>query len=263
MKNRFAPERILVTGASGGLGGALARHYARPGVHLSLWGRDVARLSAVAAACRAAGATAEPRSLDLTDLDAALAALAAEDAAGPIDLAILAAGQGDIRAHGDRIEDPALVARLSAVNFSAPATIAAALAMRMTARGHGRIVLIGSAAAFHALPFAAAYSGTKAGLARFADALRLAARDHGVIVTLVSPGFIDTEAGRRVPGAKPMLIQPEIAAARIARATAAGKAHLILPWPFALLRAFDRILPRRLRDRLLSGLAPPDRPPPR
>jgi len=129
----------------------------------------------------------------------------------------------------------------------------------MTARGAGRIVLIGSAAGFHSLPFSAAYSGTKAGLARFADALRIGARDHGVTVTLVSPGFIDTAAARRIPGPKPMLIQPEAAAAHIAQAAAAGKAHLILPWPFALLRLFDRLLPRALRDRLLSSLTPPDR----
>jgi len=259
MKNRFDPERILITGASGGLGSALARHYARPGVHLSLWGRDVARLSAVAAACRAAGATAEWRSLDLADLEAAVAALAAEDAAAPIDLAIIAAGQGDIRAPGDRVEHPELVARLGTINFTAPVTIAAAAATHMAARNAGRIVLIGSAAGFHSLPFSAAYSGTKAGLARFADALRLGVRDHGVSVTLVSPGFIDTVARRKIPGPKPMLIQPEAAAARIARAAAAGKAHLILPWPFALLRLFDRLLPRALRDWLLSSLIPPDR----
>lgn len=259
MKNRFDCERILILGASGGLGGALARHYAGPGVHLSLWGRDTTRLSALAAVCRAAGATAEWRSLDLADLDAGIAALAAEEAAGPIDLAIFAVGQGDIRAPGDRVERPELVARLGMVNFTAPTTLAAALATHMTARGAGRIVLIGSAAAFHALPFSAAYSATKAGLARFADALRLGVRDHGVTVTLVSPGFIDTAAGRRVPGPRPMLIQPEAAAARIARAAAAGKAHLILPWPFAVLRLFDRLLPRPVRDRLLSSLTPPDR----
>lgn len=249
-------EHILVTGASGGLGGAVARHYARPGVRLSLWGRDEVRLVAVAGACRAAGASAEVRLLDIADVDGAIAALRTEDEADPFDLAVLASGVGDIRATGDRVEDAALVARLGTVNFTAPAAMAAALAGRMAARGRGSIVIVGSAAAFHALPFAAAYSGTKAGLARFAEALRLGVGQHGVAVTLVSPGFIDTAAGRKVPGPKPLLMQPEAVAARIARAAERRQAHLVLPWPFTLLRLLDRLLPCPLRDRVLLGLAP-------
>ena len=250
---------MLVTGASGGIGGALARHYAGAGVHLTLWGRDTRRLIAVAEACRAAGASAEVRSFDITDLDAALHALTVEDEAGPIDLALFASGRGDIRAPHDQVEDARLVARLAAINFTAPATLAAALAGRMADRGGGSIVLIGSAAAFHPLPFAAAYSGTKAGLTRFAEALRLGVRGHGVNVTLVSPGFVDTAAGRKVPGPKPLMLTPDQLAARIAKAVALGQAHLITPWPFVLLRLLDRILPRVLRERLLLALAPPGR----
>ncbi|NIJ38690.1 short-subunit dehydrogenase [Sphingopyxis panaciterrae] len=255
-----ASAHILITGASGGLGGALARYYARPGVRLSLWGRDEARLLRIAEVCRAAGAATAIRSLDIADIKAAIAAIAADDAADPFDLAILASGRGDIRAVGDAVEDAPLIATLGAVNFTAPAAMAAALAERMAIRGGGGIVLIGSAAAFHALPFAAAYSGTKAGLARFADALRLGVRAHGVTVTLVSPGFIDTPTGRQTPGPKPLIMQPEAVAARIAAAAARGKPHLILPWPFAVLRLADRLLPRVLRDRLLLSLAPPEAP---
>lgn len=252
------PARILVTGASGEIGGALARHYARPGSRLSLWGRDMARLQKVAAACEAAGASATVRSLDITDLDAALEAVSAEDEADPIEFAIFASGVGDIRAAGDKVEDARLIARLGTVNFTAPAAIAAALARRMAERRRGGIVLIGSAAAFHTLPFAAAYSSTKAGLAHFAEALRLGVREHGVTVTMVSPGFVDTAAARKVPGPKPLILSPDAAAARIARAAALGKAHLVLPWPFVLLRLLDRLLPRPLRDRLLLALTPPD-----
>lgn len=254
-----SPKRILITGASGGLGSALARFYARPGVSLCLWGRDVDRLAAVAEACRAAGAHAEIRSLDLSDLPRAVHALAAEDSAAPIDLALLVAGAGDIRAAGDKVEDPELVSRLGIINFVAPAALAAALSERMAVRGEGGIVLVGSAAAFHALPFAAAYSGSKAGLAQFAEALRLGVREHGVKVTLVSPGFIDTAAGRQVPGPKPLMITPDKAASLIARAAARGEPHAIMPWPFSLLRLFDRLLPRPLRDRLLRALSPPPR----
>jgi len=251
------PNRILITGASSGLGAALARHYAAPGRTLVLWGRDRQRLEAVAMNCRRAGAQVAVRSLDLSDSAAAIDAVGQEDDAGAIDLALLVAGMGDTRAPGDLVEDAAQVVRLGLVNFVAAAAIAAALAARMARRGEGGIVLVGSAAGFHALPFAAAYAGSKAGIAHFAQALRLGVKQYGVRVTLVSPGFIDTASGRRVPGPRPFVLQSSDAAARIARAAARGQAHAIFPWPFILLRWLDRLLPRMLRDRLLLALTPP------
>lgn len=263
MTDKLHPKRTIVTGASGELGQAITRQLARPGARLSLWGRDHEKLAAIAAQCSAKGALVDVRSLDLTDVEGAVAALLAEDDVCPFDMAIFASGLGDIRAQGALVENPAQVARLIEVNFTAPAAMSAAIAGRMAERkGGGRLVLISSAAAFHALPFAASYAGSKAGLSRFTDSLRIAMRPHGVSVTLASPGFIDTAAGRSVPGARPMPLAPEEAARRILRAAMAGRngmgrAHLITPWHFALLRLFDRALPRFLRDRLLRSLAPP------
>jgi len=250
-------NRILITGASGGLGAALACEYAAPNRTLLLWGRNVEQLEAVASACREAGAHAIIRSLDLVDCNAAIAAIEEEDAAGAIDLALLCAGLGDVQAEGELTESPEQIIQLGQVNFIAPSAMAAALARRMAARRRGAIVLIGSAAAFHSLPFAGAYAGSKAGLARFSQALRIAVARYDVRVTLVSPGFIETPAGRSTSTSKPFLMQPSYVAARIAKAVAQGKSHLILPWPFALLRLLDRLLPARARDRLLLGLAPP------
>uniref|UniRef100_UPI0026F17DA9 SDR family NAD(P)-dependent oxidoreductase n=1 Tax=Sandarakinorhabdus limnophila TaxID=210512 RepID=UPI0026F17DA9 len=82
-------RRILITGASGAIGGALARRLAAPGTHLLLWGRDMARLTLIATICRAAGAAVELRQIDLADTAAALAAIAADDPAGWIDSALL------------------------------------------------------------------------------------------------------------------------------------------------------------------------------
>jgi short-subunit dehydrogenase len=253
------PIRVLLTGASGELGGALAKLYAKSGASLCLWGRDAGKLTAIAKECRSAGAAhIEVRECDLQDVEAAIAAIAEDDNSTPIDLAIFASGLGNIRAVGDKVEDSRLVARLSLVNFVAPAAMAAELGARMAPRGQGRIVFIGSAAAFHALPFAAAYAGSKAGLARFADALRINLFAHGVTVTFVSPGFIDTAAGRKVAGPKPLILSPTRAAQLIAKAAIRGQAHLITPWPFALLRLIDRALPRFARDKVLNALTPPD-----
>ncbi len=248
----FAGSRVLVTGASGALGGELARQLAAPGVTLLLWGRDLPRLDAAASACRAAGALAVVQPVDLADLPAALAALAAQDDAGAIDALLLVAGQGDI-CPADLVVEPAgQVARQVQVNFAAPAALAAAMAERMAGRGRGRILLVGSAAAHHALPFAASYAGSKAGLARFAQALAAAVQGSGVVVTLVSPGFIAADGS--ASSARPFAVPVTAAAARCIAALARGQRDVVFPWPFRLLRWLDRLLPRPVRDRLLRAL---------
>ncbi len=241
------PACVLVTGASSGLGAALALGYAAPGRMLILWGRDPARLDAVAARCRAAGAAVRLRALDLVDATAALDAARADDAQNPVTLAILAAGLGDMRQLGAATEQPELVLELALVNFAAPATLATALGERMARRGRGQIVLLGSVAAFHDLPYAAAYAGSKAGLSRFATSLRLGLQDRGIDVTLVSPGFVDTPMSRRLRAAKPFLLQPDDAAARIMAAIARNRAHLVLPWQFAAIGWAAALLPPPLR----------------
>jgi short-subunit dehydrogenase len=248
---------MLVTGASGNLGGELARQLACAGVRLSLWGRDRARLEATAAACRERGAQVAVRIIDLADVDAARAAFDAEDAAAPFAIVLLVAGQGDTLGPGAVIEDPAQVARQCHLNFTATAALAAQVASRMCARSGGKIGIIGSAAAAHALPFAPSYAASKAGLARFADALRLAARPHQVTVTLATPGFIAADPAAAPRAGRPMEITAERAARAIIAAVQAGAAERVVPRWFTLLKWFDRALPRRLRDRLLSALPRP------
>ncbi len=254
------PACVLVTGASSGIGAALALFYARPGRHLVLWGRSAARLDLVASRCRAAGSAVSVRQIDLAHGPTALAAAAEDDLRHPIDLAILAAGLGDIRQRGNTTENPETVLELAQVNFATPAALATLLARRMGARGGGRIALLGSAAAFHDLPQAAAYAGSKAGLARFATALRLGVQDLGVGIVLISPGFIDTPMSRRVRAFKPFLMSAERAAGLIGGAIARNRAHLILPWQFGVLRIMASLVPppvlRRIMRRVRADQAP-------
>ena len=248
---------MLITGASGNLGGELARQLACAGVQLSLWGRNPARLEATADACRARGAQVAVRIIDLADVSAASAAFDAEDEAAPFAMVLLVAGQGETLAPSEVIEDPAQVARQCHLNFTATAALAAQVAARMCARSGGRIGIIGSAAAAHALPFAPSYAASKAGLARFADALRLAARPHHVTVTLATPGFIAADPALGPRPRRPLEISAQRAARAIITAVQAGKAERIVPGWFGLLKWLDRALPRRLRDGLLSALPRP------
>lgn len=249
-----APQ-TLVTGASGALGRALALRLAAPGTHLLLWGRDLARLEQTAALCRDAGSTTNLAAIDLADADMALAALAAADSARPIVQAMLVAGQGD-SVPAELLAEPASqVLRLAQVNFAVPAALASALAQAMAARGHGHILLVGSAAGFHALPHAPAYAASKAGLARFAEALHIAMAPHGVQVTLVSPGFIDWPGGGR-PVPSGLLLPLDVAADRIMAAFVAGARHAVIPRRFMLLHWLDRLLPPALRAALLRRIRP-------
>jgi short-subunit dehydrogenase len=245
---------ILITGASSGLGAALACAYAEPGSNLLLFGRNRQRLDDTAALCRQRGATVDTVSLDIRNIEPLMLQLREADARMPIDLAILNAGLGGI-ADIDRIsERPERSYEMSLVNFVSPVVAATVVGELMGARGRGRIVIVGSLAEAFPLPMAPTYSGTKAGLAMFAVALELRLMKHGVGVTLVSPGFIDTPMSRSVPPPKPFLMTATDAAAIIRRKVASGSRRLVLPWQFALILTLTRWVPRALTRAVLRRL---------
>jgi short-subunit dehydrogenase len=243
---------ILITGASGGIGSALARTYAAPGVTLLLWGRDAARLEEAAAACRAKGAACHVESLDLRDAQVQAARLAAADAATPIDIAIFNAGVGGTAPDDAAAETAEASRAVAEVNFVAPVTGANVMAAAMAKRGRGQIVLVGSIAESFPLPMAPTYAATKAGLRMFAEALGIRLARHGVGVTLVSPGFIDTAMSRQVTEPKPFLMSADKAAAVIARGIDRRARTIVVPWQFAVIRAFTSLLPRAVLRRVLS-----------
>src|SRR5882757_3827725 len=127
----MSAKTILITGASSGIGAALARSHARDGVALLLWGRDAARLEEVAGQCRALGATAIVQVFDLRDAAGFAARLAAADAATPIDLAIFNAGLGGTIPPGAFAEAPQVAQAIAEVNFVAPVTGASVIAGAM------------------------------------------------------------------------------------------------------------------------------------
>ena len=248
----MAPRIILITGASGGIGAALAQAYAAPGVTLVLWGRDTARLATCAADCRAKGAQALVQALDLRDAAVMTAALAAADDAQPIDLAIFNAGIGGMPPKTDIAESPQSALATAEVNFVAPIIGANVMAERMAQRGHGHIVLMGSVAASYPLPQAPTYAATKAGLRMFARALSMRLEKHKVYVTLVEPGFIDTAMSRQVPPPKPFLISADAAVQAMLRGIAAKKRHVVVPWQYHVIGFIAALIPPPLLRLILS-----------
>lgn len=242
-------KTILITGASSGIGAGLARAYAADGVTLLLWGRDAARLDSVAADCRAQGASVTIQVFDLRDA-AGFARLLS--AAPPLDIAIFNAGLGGTAPTDAVAETPQSVQAIAEVNFTAPIIGANAVAGAMAARGTGHIVLVGSITESFPLPMAPTYAATKAGLKMFAESFGIRMEKHGVKVTLVSPGFIDTPMSRQVIEPKPFLMTADTAAAIIKRRVEAGARTIVVPWQFAVIRGLANLLPRALLRRILS-----------
>lgn len=255
--SEFTGKRILIIGATGNLGNHVALQIARSGGHLSLWGRNLRSLEDLASSCRAHAVTVTCRSVELSDIGAALAALREEDNGAPFDCAFFMAGIGDTREAGRKIESAELVTRHGLVNFIAPAALSAELGERMARRRSGRIALVGTAAATHPLPMAAGYTSSKCGLSHFAEAMRLALKPHGVTVTLVSPGFFTPADENAYAYARPGQIPVEVVARRLVTATARGRSELVTPWWFVFLRWVGKLMPRPLRDRVLARLPSP------
>ena len=243
---------ILITGASSGLGAALARAYAGPNRSLALWGRDHGRLESTASACQALEAKVETTCFDITDLERMTAELEALDTRIPLDLAILNAGLGGTVPDELKAEDPKRARDIALVDFTSPVIAASVLAGRMAERGAGHIVLIGSIAESFPLPMAPTYSGAKAGLSMFAEALRIRMKRYGVRVSLVTPGFIDTPMSRSVDSPKPFLLTADDAASSIRAQLSRGSVRYVLPWMFSPIRAVYRVLPRRLSSALIE-----------
>lgn len=255
------PARILITGASGGIGRALAVAYAAPGIRLHVSGRDHARLAAVAAQCRLAGAAVDDRVIDVRDAAAMEAWIAAS---GPLDLVIANAGIG-AGSNDGRPEPAAQVRALFDVNLSGalntvlPA-MAAMMAQTPDSQGvRGRIAVIASIAAFAPGPGAATYCASKAALDRWTVATAHHARAHGVVMTSVCPGYIRTAmtAGNRFP--MPGLMDADRAARIILHGIAAGKRRVAFPWWMAGLARLVGSLPPAWATSLLA--TPPGKAP--
>ncbi|HEY3779058.1 MAG TPA: SDR family NAD(P)-dependent oxidoreductase [Rhizomicrobium sp.] len=252
------PRHILITGASSGIGAALAHAYARDGVRLSLTARNAARLEEVAARCKASGAEANWQILDIGDGAALSAWIAGCDERTPIDLVIANAGVGGERVIANATGEPLSVAHeIVTTNILGVANTVIPLLPRFVARGKGHIAIMSSLAAFIALPQAPLYSASKAAVRMYGDGLRRLLAPKGIGVTVICPGFVDTPMSASVPGQRPFLWNTERAAGRIVAGLARGTREIVFPWPLALLAGLANVLPATFLD---SALARRNRP---
>ncbi|MFB2530867.1 SDR family NAD(P)-dependent oxidoreductase [Paracoccus sp. p3-h83] len=221
---------IVITGASGGIGAALARELAGPGRHLALFGRDPDRLAATADLARAQGATASLHPVDVTCAPAMAQALAELDARHPIDLLIAGAG---IAAPGRETADDARA--ITRTNVDGLLNTVDPVIALMRARGRGQIGVVSSLAGFRALGGPPAYAASKAWARLYAEALRGQLARHGIGVSVICPGFVDTPMVDAATRARVGGLVPAPRAARIiARGLAANAARISFPTGMAL-----------------------------
>jgi len=240
---------VLITGASRGLGAALAREFAAPGVHLRLVARDGAALAAVAAECVALGAAVEAALCDVRDASDLAARLVAWDDAQPFTLVVANAGVTGGTPPGGGLEGWGSAHRVLGVNLLGVVNTLEPLLPRLLARRAGRVALIGSVAGFQGLPDSPAYSASKAGLWAYGEALRARLGPHGVGVTCVAPGFFTSAMSARFQGAHPGKLSLEAMAARVARAIRRGQGRAIIPAGLGLMLRLLALLPAPLADR--------------
>ena len=236
--------RVVITGASSGIGEALARYYASPASTLGLISRRNFPY--------ALEGTVVPYAVDVTDVPA-LERAAADFVArfGPPDLVIANAGVG-VGTHSDELADVGKLRRVLEVNLIGLAATLAAFAPAMRSAGRGTLAGIASVAGFRGLAGNGAYCASKAAAITWLESLRTELRGSGVSVVCICPGYIDTPMTRVNRYRMPFLLPPEEAARRIARAIAARRRLAVIPWQMAAVSVLLRLMPGWLYDRLAA-----------
>jgi NAD(P)-dependent dehydrogenase (short-subunit alcohol dehydrogenase family) len=245
-------DRVFITGASSGIGAALAREYAARGASLGLLARRRDALERLAASLphpeRHRIYVADVR--DRAALDAAAAAFI--DAFGGADIVVACAGIS----HGtltERPDDLPVFDAVFATNVNATvATFAPFVAAMKRQDGPRRLVGIGSVAGVRGMRGAGAYCASKAALHSYCEALRLELKSSGIRVVTIAPGYIDTPMTRHNRFPMPFLMSADRFAARAVRAIARGDSYRVIPWQMGVVAKLLRVLPNALFDLAFS-----------
>src|SRR4029079_16131352 len=246
------PRAILITGASSGIGEALAKAYAGPGIALALTGRDGVRLEASASACRSRGATVLAETVDAADRVAMERLISAAEAHAALELVIANAGvSAGTGFFGESAEQGRAIFTANVDGILN--TVLPALPI-LRSRRRGPIALVSSLASFRGFPGAPAYCASKAAVRVWGEGLRPSLAREGVEVCVICPGFVTTRMteGNRYP--MPFLMDADRAAQIIMRGLAANRAQIAFPWPMRLASWILAALPTALTDPMLRDL---------
>jgi len=250
------PETVLITGASSGIGEAMARAYAAEGRTLLLTGRNAERLAGVAASCRDAGGVVHSAIADVADRDGMRELLNRWDREHGIDLVVANAGiaGGDHRGQALDVVDEETVRDIFAINMAGVLNTVMPLVDPMCRRGQGQIAIMSSLAGFRGMPSAPAYGASKAAVRSWGEGLRGRLAPHGVAVNVICPGFVVSRITDANSFRMPMLMEADRAARIIKRELARNTARIAFPWPMYAAVWLINAMPVSWSDWLLSKL---------
>lgn len=248
MKN---PKSILITGASSGIGEALAKAYAKSGIVLSLIGRNEERLRKVAEQCKQLGATVEISVIDVRDTVRLRTWIEERDADVPLDLVIANAGISNAgEERGEQFDKDIFTVNL----FGILNTVYPAISV-MQKRKRGQIALMSSmAGVIHGLPRAPAYCASKAAIKSFGEGMRGKLRDIGIGVSVICPGFVKTPLTDVNKYPMPFLVSVEKASRIIVKSLARNKGLIVFPLQIYLFTRILHLLPHELAERIVAWL---------
>jgi short-subunit dehydrogenase len=244
-------QSIVITGASSGIGAALARDYAAADMRLALVGRDGARLAAVAEDCRSRGAAVETATIDITERQRLEEWLLEQDEARPVDLIV--ANAGVALEKGRDIGDGERLRRTLAINLDGTLNTILPLLPGLRTRQAGQIGIVSSLAGFVGLPRAPGYNASKAAGRVLAESLRIVLKPEGIGVSAVCPGFVDSGITRDNDFRMPFLMTAERASAIIRRGLARDRARIAFPLPTKAAVWLAAALPGGFTAYLLGG----------
>lgn len=244
-------KNVLITGASSGIGEALAEYYAANGSeNLFLCGRNKERLESVAARCRKYGTPVFTDIVNVCDKNAVKDWISSCNAKAPLNLVFANAGVSTGEETEENIYNTFNTNVFGVLNTVTPA----AEIFKNSAEGKKIIAITSSIAGYHGLPSCPSYSATKACVKAYGEALRGGLKEYGIQVNIICPGFVKSRITDKNTCPMPFFMSAEKAAETIAAGIERNSAVIAFPWPMRLASWFISVLPNRISDRIYAAL---------
>lgn len=250
-----APKLVFITGASSGIGQALAERFYQSGYRLALVARRTNEVKSWVESINMGVNSYEIYSADVSDIASIVAAGQACLARQGVPDVVIANAGISIGMDSTFLGDLDVMAQTFATNNTGLAATFHPFIEAMVQRGSGSLVGIGSVAGIRGLPGHGAYCASKAAVIAYCESLRGELRATGVNVVTICPGYIDTPLTQKNSYAMPFLMQPDVFADKAFLAIEAGSSYRVIPWQMGVVAKLLRVLPNAVLDKALSGRA--------